>query len=90
MCAVLGNKLLFAGSQNKPKCQQYANRHEIMADLFIDNPCSDRRAPPDNKGNLNNASEHYQKHFKDRFICSGMERTGIICNYKQSSDAYRI
>lgn len=42
MCAVLGNILPFAGSQNKPKCQQYANRYEIMANLFIDNPCSDR------------------------------------------------
>lgn len=35
MCAVLGNKLPFAGSQNKPKCQQYANRYEIMATCLL-------------------------------------------------------
>ena len=86
MCSVLGNKLPFAGSQDKPKCKQYSHCYEIMSHLFIDNSCSERRTPRNDKGNLNNASDHNQKHFKDRFIYLGMERTGIICDYKQNSD----
>ena len=82
MRAVLGNKFPFAGSHNKPKCQQYSDCYEIMAHLFIDNPCSDRGAPRNDKRNLNNTSDHYQKHFQDRFIHLGMERTGIIRNNK--------
>ena len=86
MCSVLGNKLPFAGSQNKPKCKQYSDRYEIMAHLFIDNSCSDRRTPRNDKGNLNNASDHNQKHFKNWVINFSMKRTGIICDYKQNSD----
>lgn len=86
MCSVLGNKLPFAGSQDKPKCQQHANRDEIIANLLVDDTPSDRLAPCNHKRDLDHASDHDQKHFKDRFIYLGMERTGIICDYKQSSD----